>query len=103
MWSGAFVYTPDDEADAFPLLMDDEVDAMDLGDLNHPYDAIMPDLPFPEQVRRRPSREDRSRPGIAGRLTASVRLPMAVRLPPRGQRGLRPRLGVGAERNGRRW
>lgn len=49
MWSGAFVYTPDDEADAFPLLMDDEVDAMDLGDLNHPYDAIMPDLPFPEQ------------------------------------------------------
>lgn len=61
MWSGAFVYTPDDEADAFPLLMDDEVDAMDLGDLNHPYDAIMPDLPFPEQVRRRPSREDRSR------------------------------------------
>ena len=73
MWSGAFVYTPDDVADAFPLLMDDEVDAMDLGDLNHPYDAIMPDLPFPEQVRRRPSREDRSRPGISGRLTASVR------------------------------
>ena len=76
MWSGAFVYTPDDEADAFPLLMDDEVDAMDLGDLNHPYDAIMPDLPFPEQVRRRPSRPGtpgRTDRGISGRLTASVR------------------------------
>ena len=51
MWSGAFVYTPDGEGESYPLLLDDEVDSMELGDLNHPYDVIMPDLPFPEQVR----------------------------------------------------
>lgn len=49
MWSGAFVYTPDGEGESYPLLLDDEVDSMELGDLNHPYDVIMPDLPFPEQ------------------------------------------------------
>lgn len=49
MWNGAFVYE-EDESRAYPLLFDGDVNVEeDFGDVNHPYDSILTEVPFPDQ------------------------------------------------------